>query len=152
MKVNLKRKLREYYDPDQPQVDTMRRVAEFHLKFGSKIAASPDLEDDGTNMLRMALLTEELQELGTALEERNYVEALDALTDLQYVLDGAYLALGFADLKGSAFLIVHGSNMSKAGEDGNAMYADNGKILKGPNYRPPELGCLLPHHREVASE
>lgn len=36
------------------------------------------------------------------------------------------------------------SNMSKLGDDGKPIYRADGKVLKGPNYRPPFLDDLVP--------
>ena len=38
---------------------------------------------------------------------------------------------------------VHRSNMSKLGEDGKPIYREDGKVLKGPNYQPPDLSDLV---------
>ena len=38
---------------------------------------------------------------------------------------------------------VHKSNMSKLGEDGKPIYREDGKVLKGPNYQPPDLSDLV---------
>ena len=38
---------------------------------------------------------------------------------------------------------VHISNMSKLGEDGEPIYREDGKVLKGPNYQPPNLSDLV---------
>ena len=38
---------------------------------------------------------------------------------------------------------VHYSNMSKLGEDGKPIYREDGKVLKGPNYKPPTLEDLF---------
>jgi predicted HAD superfamily Cof-like phosphohydrolase len=39
---------------------------------------------------------------------------------------------------------VHESNMSKLGEDGKPIYREkDGKVLKGPNYKPPILSDLV---------
>ena len=38
---------------------------------------------------------------------------------------------------------VHKSNMSKLDEDGNPIYREDGKVLKGPNYKPPNLSDLF---------
>jgi hypothetical protein len=38
---------------------------------------------------------------------------------------------------------VHQSNMSKLGEDGKPIYREDGKVLKGPNYQPPDLSDLV---------
>ena len=38
---------------------------------------------------------------------------------------------------------VHKSNMSKLDEDGNPIFRKDGKVLKGPNYAPPNLEDLV---------
>ena len=38
---------------------------------------------------------------------------------------------------------VHQSNMSKLSEDGEPILRDDGKVLKGPNYKPPTLTDLI---------
>ena len=38
---------------------------------------------------------------------------------------------------------VHESNMSKLGDDNKPIYRDDGKVLKGPNYKPPDLSDLV---------
>ena len=38
---------------------------------------------------------------------------------------------------------VHQSNMSKLGEDGYPIYREDGKVLKGPQYKPPTLTDLI---------
>ena len=42
-----------------------------------------------------------------------------------------------------AFDRVHYSNMSKLGADGKPIRREDGKILKGPNYKAPDLTDLL---------
>ena len=38
---------------------------------------------------------------------------------------------------------VHLSNMSKLGDDGKPIYREDGKVLKGPDYKPPSLEDLI---------
>jgi len=38
---------------------------------------------------------------------------------------------------------VYQSNMSKLGEDGKPILREDGKILKGPNYKEPNLSDLV---------
>ncbi len=109
--------------------------------------------DARTNALRIALIAEELEELKEALEQGSVLETLDALIDLQYVLDGAFLSFGLHDLKETAFAEVHGSNMSKLGEDGKPVVRESdGKILKGPNYYKPNLAQFLDSDEIQAAE
>jgi len=118
---------------------TITQVKEFHKAFGHPIEPVPFLDDVKTNQLRVKLLAEEVSELAYALKRNDQIHTLDALLDIQYVLDGAFLALGFASVKEAAFAEVHRSNMSKLGRDGKPIYRADGKIIKGPDYRPPDL-------------
>ena len=34
---------------------------------------------------------------------------------------------------------IHRSNLSKLDENGNPIYREDGKVIKGPNYFPPNL-------------
>jgi predicted HAD superfamily Cof-like phosphohydrolase len=53
------------------------------------------------------------------------------------VVYGAGHAFGI-DLD-DCFNEVHSSNMTKLGADGRPLYRDDGKVMKGPNYREPDL-------------
>jgi predicted HAD superfamily Cof-like phosphohydrolase len=120
----------------------LRLVHEFHRVFGVLNLDTPDISDEEVNRLRVSLLNEELDELEDALGRRDMVEVLDALIDLQYVLDGAFWSFGMAHLKEAGLNEVHASNMSKL-FDGKAQFRTDGKILKGPLYRAPDLERLL---------
>ncbi|MAQ71183.1 MAG: hypothetical protein CL565_03215 [Alphaproteobacteria bacterium] len=123
---------------------TLERVAEFHRAYGLPVSENVDISNEKTNLLRINLLAEELDELKEALEQKDIVEVLDALTDLQYVLDGAYLSFGLQNLKEVAFSEVHRSNMSKLGEDGKPIHRESdGKVMKGPNYLPPDIKKVM---------
>ena len=68
-------------------------------------------------------------------------EALKELADLVYVAYQYAINMGW-DLD-EALNRVHLSNMSKLDNDGNPIYRDDGKVLKGPNYKPPTLTDLV---------
>ena len=68
-------------------------------------------------------------------------DALKELADLVYVCY-QYAANMSWDLE-RAMDRVHQSNMSKLDEDGNPIYREDGKVLKGPNYEPPDLNDLI---------
>ena len=68
-------------------------------------------------------------------------EALKELADLIYVCY-QYAANMNWDLD-EAMHRVHESNMSKLDEDGKPIYREDGKVLKGPNYSPPNLEDLV---------
>ena len=68
-------------------------------------------------------------------------DCLKELADLVYVCY-QYAANMKWDLD-AAMLRVHESNMSKLDEEGNPIYREDGKVLKGPNYKPPNLEDLV---------
>ena len=68
-------------------------------------------------------------------------EALKELADLVYVCY-QYAENMQWDLD-EALYRVHESNMSKLDEDGKPIYREDGKGLKGPNYKPPDLSDLI---------
>ncbi|PCI56271.1 MAG: hypothetical protein COB36_05710 [Alphaproteobacteria bacterium] len=133
------------------QKTTLDQVQEFHETYGLPVLNAPHISDEKTNELRINLLAEELDELREALEQGDMVETLDALIDLQYVLDGAFLSLGMAHLKTPAFDEVHRSNMSKLGADGKPIRRESdGKVLKGPDYFKPDMAQFVANKEEAA--
>jgi predicted HAD superfamily Cof-like phosphohydrolase len=115
------------------------KVAEFMTAFGQTVETEPTWTS--VSQLRYDLIDEELKELGQAIEERNIVEVADALTDLLYVVYGAGHSFGL-DLD-KCFEEVHNSNMTKLGPEGKPIYREDGKVMKGPGYRAPDLKTTL---------
>ena len=113
------------------------KVSFFMKIFGQEVKTSAGLSTDKINSLRISLINEELEELKKAISENNIVEAADALTDILYVVYGAGHSFGI-DLD-KCFAEVQRSNMSKLGENGEPIYNEHGKVMKGPNYLKPNL-------------
>jgi len=116
-------------------------AGDFMEAFGQEVHAAPHWPDFNTRELRLDLIREEYEELETAIDQRDLIEVADALTDLLYVIYGAGHAFGI-DLD-ACYSEVHSSNMSKLGEDGRPIKAENGKVLKGPDFFPPNLKSVL---------
>lgn len=57
------------------------------------------------------------------------------------MIDGSAISYGI-DLE-PVVAEIHASNMSKLGEDGRPIYREDGKVLKGPNYFPPNIRRVL---------
>ncbi len=130
---------------------TLDQVQEFHETYGLSVESAQTTGSDKTKELRINLLQEELDELKEALENDDLVETLDALIDLQYVLDGAFLSFGMQNVKEAAFNEVHRSNMSKLGEDGKPIHREgDGKVMKGPNYFKPDMAQFVKAKKEAA--
>lgn len=124
-------------------MNRLEMVKEFHEVYGQVYKDSPDISDKNLNKLRLSLLEEELKELEESLDNEDLLGTLDALVDLEYVLLGAVLGFGFQNIFDKAFREVHRSNLSKLDENGKPVYRKDGKVLKGPNYKKPDLETIL---------
>lgn len=132
----------------------MDMVAEFHRVFGR----TPDpttmvhtLEREKLQ-LRYDLVLEELNELAQAVASGDRGQILKEISDLEYVVQGFYLTLGInEDVKMRAFEEVHSSNMSKLMPDGSVKRREDGKVLKGPNYREADLSMVLSYLNRTVS-
>ena len=127
----------------KPLATNFDRVKAFMLMFGQEVVEKPEWPDAKTMELRIDLIEEELGELkdGILLGDGTLVDVADALTDLLYVIYGAGHSFGINLDK--CFEEVHNSNMSKLGNDGKPIYREDGKILKGENFREPNLKEVL---------
>ena len=117
------------------------KVGVFMKTFNQDVKDSSSLSTDKINSLRISLINEELEELKEAILEKNLTEVADALTDILYVTYGAGHAFGINLDK--CFEEVQNSNMSKLGENGEPIYNDSGKVMKGPNYFKPDLSKFV---------
>ena len=91
--------------------------------------------------MQQALIAEEFKEFNQAVASEPYENELKELADLVYVCF-QYAENMEWDLE-EALNRVHKSNMSKLGLDGKPIRRADGKVLKGPNYQPPELTDLI---------
>ena len=118
------------------------QAKEFRTQYNLKSSATK-----GKRSYQKNLIVEEFKEFLEAegmLFRENIVfeaEALKELADLVYVCYQYAENMGwFLD---EALDRVHKSNMSKLDTEGNPIYRDDGKVLKGPNYKPPTLTDLV---------
>ena len=122
-------------------MSNFNKVGTFMKTFRQEVKTEPSFSTDKINKLRLDLIKEELQELTEAMNNKDLLEVADALTDILYVTYGAGHAFGI-DLD-KCFEEVQNSNMSKLGEDGNPIYNEFGKVMKGPNYFKPDLSKFI---------
>ena len=93
------------------------------------------------NLTQKSLIDEEWSEFHEAFHLKDEHEQLKELCDLVYVCYQFAANEGW-DLD-EAMDRVHKSNMSKLDDKGQPIYREDGKVLKGPNYKPPNLTDLL---------
>ncbi len=107
----------------------------------------PSSNDRKTRAVQHKIIVEEFKEFLEAegmlyMHSLKHQEhALKELADLVYVCYQYAENLGW--LLDEALNRVHISNMSKLDEDGKPIYRGDGKVLKGPNYKPPDLSDLI---------
>lgn len=121
-----------------------QKVREFHEAFG---AAVDQPFDEDLAVLRQNLIDEEVAEVHDELitpftrdKPIDKQKLAKELADLLYVTYGTAAAFGIPI--DAVFSEVHRSNMSKLGADGKPIYRDDGKVLKGENYTPPDLSFI----------
>ena len=118
-----------------------RQVEQFHLAYQLEGARALGVVRPDIATLRQALMDEEVQELRDAVAQDDLVEIADALADIVYVAYGTARTYGI-DLD-AVLDEVHSSNMTKLGADGRPIRRADGKVLKGPDYRPPDVAAVL---------
>ena len=114
-------------------MSNFNKVGIFMKTFGQEVKSKPSFSTDKINKLRIDLIKEELDELKEAMDNNDLLEVADALTDILYVTYGAGHAFGINLDK--CFDEVQNSNMSKLSENGEPIYNESGKVMKGPNYK-----------------
>lgn len=148
-------------------------VKEFHETYNHPVKEAPELPSPDRLKLRLNLILEEANELIRAVagenenhkylmaaamrvsnakdlvsqapdyefQEGDLLEIAKELTDGSYVQQGMGLECGIN--LDSTMIEVHDSNMSKLGEDGKPIYNEMNKVIKGPNYRLPDMEKVL---------
>ena len=119
-------------------------VRTFHNSFGIKNHDTPIAElDKNVFCLRHRLMHEENEEYLEACKNGDLTEIADALGDMMYILCGTILSHGLQDKIEDIFEEIQRSNMSKLGLDGQPIYREDGKIMKGPNYFKPNIKKMI---------
>ena len=124
--------------------DKIIAVKAFHtaFKIGHRETPKADLGLD-KNMLRYKLMREENEEYLEAANANDLVEVADALGDMLYILCGTIIEHGMQHKIEEVFDEIQRSNMSKLGPNGEPIYREDGKVLKGPNYFKPHIKAIL---------
>lgn len=115
-------------------------VKKFHNTYKLGYSETPIANlGNSKNKLRFSLMSEENEEYLEAANNDDIIEVADALGDMLYILCGTIIEHGMQDIIEDVFDEIQRSNMSKLGEDGEPIYREDGKVLKGPNYFKPNF-------------
>ena len=128
-------------------MSNFQKVVDFNFNFGvlesRTLVPKPDIitKDPQQVEFCLKLIREEMKELEQAVKDNDYVETVDALMDILYVVNGMAARIGVdAD---AAFDLVHVNNMSKLcrteedAQESVKFYIDNKEKLgyDSPAYR-----------------
>ena len=123
------------------QIECVKKFHEIY-KLNYKTIPTAKLNDEKIE-LRFNLMAEENQEYLEAANNNDLVEVADALGDMLYILCGTIIEHGMQDKIEEVFDEIQRSNMSKLGNDGNPIFREDGKVMKGPNYFKPNISKIL---------
>ena len=119
-----------------------QQAKEFRAGFQVTNSTSP-----ASRTMQRTLIVEEFKEFLEAENQLLTGFVVNATDTLKELADLVYVCYQYAENLGwdldEALNRVHRSNMSKLGEDGKPIYREDGKVLKGPNYQPPNLSDLV---------
>ncbi len=124
--------------------ETIGMVKEFHEAFKIGNEETPIAEiGEKDYLLRYKLMREENEEYLEAAENGDLVEIADACGDMLYILCGTLLKHGLQHKIEEVFREIQSSNMSKLDANGNPVYREDGKVLKGEQYFKPNIRTVL---------
>lgn len=120
---------------------SQQMVYEFCEVMDRPIPEGPSLPSAELRGLCSTLMNEEMDEYCRAEENDDLVNIAEELADI------VYIAYHNAHLYGIPLDKViaekHRSNMSKLDDDGNPIKRKDGKVLKGPNFKPADVKKVL---------
>lgn len=116
-------------------------VNEFNATYKVDTHVSPTVPTEDQMDAMYSMIHEELIELSDAMDTRDPVAMADALTDIIYIAAQQAAKYGFP--VDALLEEVQRSNLSKLGEDGQPIFREDGKVLKGKAYTPPDIVSIL---------
>ena len=135
----------------------LKKVKQFHKKFGLEaLKKKPGIPENNDVVIRRhRLIREEFLELQAEMMptyDSDLGKIAKEMADLLYVIYGAVLEYGLEDKMEKIFDMVHKSNMSKLDKDGKVLKDEGGKVLKGPNYSPANIGKVIKINKNEQKE
>lgn len=127
--------------PRKKKLTPFEMVKQFHVTYGLPIVETPGHPTEDRIKLRRDLISEEYWEYDRAVEKGDLINLAQELADILYVVYGAALEYGIP--LDEVVAEVHRANMSKLDSDGSVLRRSDGKVLKGPNYKAPDIEKVL---------
>lgn len=126
---------REAYGQQSIPAGTLHVPADFIPALGMQLGLIEEEGNEFKEAIELFLDCDENEDFEVARSIKCHV--IKELADLVFVCEQMAVFLG-VDLK-EAMNRIFESNMSKFDENGKPIFNEDGKVMKGPNYRPPNL-------------
>lgn len=123
------------------------KLLEFHKKFNIPTGKFIGDTTPDKQALHYKLMLEELNEFKDGCDNKDIVEIADGLGDVLFVLISSVVAHGLTGCMEEIFDEICNSNMSKLDKDGNVLYREDGKIMRGENYFKPRIADIIARHK-----
>lgn len=115
-------------------------LIEFHDAMGLPVNNQPTRLSEQEYSARIKIINEELEEVCSAIVTgKPATDVLKEFADLLYTVYSLAVATGYWPYLEEAFYRVHESNMTKVDPNTGKVEYKNGKVLKGPHYKPPNF-------------
>jgi predicted HAD superfamily Cof-like phosphohydrolase len=115
----------------------LKKVKDFHEKFGSPVFDKPTLIDLDRAHFRFSLMQEELNEYIEGVKNGDLTNVAKELSDLLYTVFGTIHEHGLGKIIEEVFSRIHASNMSKD------IPTTGAKCIKGANYFEADLSDIF---------
>jgi predicted HAD superfamily Cof-like phosphohydrolase len=119
----------------------MSCVKEFYEKFDQPSQDRPIFVKLERRKFRMKLLEDAYHDYRYAERGNDLTKVSVALADMLYAIGGTALEYGLPLDK--IFLEVHKSNLTRLDANGDPVIREDGKIMKGEQYRRPDIVRIL---------
>jgi len=139
----------------QADIDAFKEMQEENMKYSTMVQMVTDFATRMDQPLNQPWADDiALEDFRWSLVQEEYGEAFDESCNrvnpenmFKECLDLMVVTIGYCVTYGwdveEGFRRVHKSNMSKFGLDGKPLKNSEGKVLKGPNYKPANLKDLV---------
>lgn len=114
------------------------QVNQFNETYQVPVYSKPKLPNMEEKTRIFNLISEETKEMDEALDENDIVHLAKELGDIIYVTAQQMAVLGIP--VDAVLREIQASNMSKLDSEGNPIFREDGKVLKGPNFFKAEAG------------
>ena len=120
----------------------LQQARAFRTAFRVKNSTTP-----ASRAKQRKLIVEEFKEFLEAEQQLIIGFSKNATDTLKELADLVYVCYQYAENLGwnldEALYRVHQSNMTKLDDSGKPIFREDGKVLKGPNYKEPNLNDLV---------